>query len=341
MLHIKQNYSLQNYNTFRVDILAKQLITVENENDVLEVCKNDFLEPENYFILGGGSNILFTNPEISTVIKNEIKGFEVLEKNDDTVVIRVGSGEDWHQTVLRCAESERYGLENLALIPGTVGAAPVQNIGAYGVEAKDLIVEVEAIELFTGEKKVFSNEECLFGYRSSIFKKVLKQRYFITSVSFKLSLHKNLNLSYKGITDEIAARGLTQANLRASQMVEIVSHIRKTKLPDHHTVGTAGSFFQNPIVSLAVRNKLEKSYPDMPRYPIDDSTVKLSAGWLVEQAGFKGYFDHGVGTHKAHALILIHDGSSTGKKIWEFAQLIQQKVKDQFAVELVAEVNVL
>lgn len=341
MLRIKENCSLQPYNTFRVNAVAKQLLVVESENDLLEVCKNGFLEPENYFILGWGSNILFVNPEISVVVKNEIKSFEVVEANGDAVTIRVGSWEDWHETVVKCAEQGRYGLENLALIPGTVWASPVQNIWAYGVEAKDTIIEVEAIELFTWEKKVFNNEECLFWYRSSIFKKILKQRYFITNVSFKLSLHKKLNLSYKGITDELAARGLTEADLTASHMVEIVSHIRKTKLPDHHTVWTAGSFFQNPIVSMTIKNNLEKLYPGMPRYPVDDSTVKLSAGWLIEQTGLKGYQADGVGTHSAHALVLVHDGSSTGEKIWKFAQLIQQKVKDQFAVELVAEVNVL
>lgn len=325
--------SLKPYNTFNIDVLAKQFIEVFSEKELQQVLSRN----QDCFILGGGSNMLLTNNIEKPVIKLSLKGISNIKNRSNNVLVSAMAGENWHDFVLWCIAKNYGGLENLSLIPGTVGACPIQNIGAYGVEVKDTIYQVEALELKTHKKVVFSNADCQFGYRDSIFKTKVKGQFVITKVTFNLTTSQHhLNLDYGTLKSELD--GIAKPIL--SQISQAVIKIRRSKLPDPKQIGNSGSFFKNPIIDLAHFNDLEKSYPNMPFYKVDDNIFKIPAGWLIEQCGFKGKRIVDAGVHKNQALVLVNYGNASGKDILNLAKAIQESVKETFKIDLDIEVNI-
>lgn len=287
--------------------------------------------------LGGGSNVLFTEDYPGLVVRNRLYGVEVIHKNEDYVWIKSQGGENWHQLVLYCVANGYAGLENLALIPGTVGAAPMQNIGAYGVEIKDVVESVEALSLATGELTTFSQAECQFGYRDSIFKQSAKGLYFITAVTFKLARHSEPNTSYGAIQEVLTEKGISRPSIQ--DVAEAVMAIRRSKLPDPAELGNAGSFFKNPEIEEGQFHALKEKYPTLPSYPVGARRVKIPAGWLIEQAGWKGKRVGHVGVHVRQALVLVHYGGGHGHEIVALSKQIQTDVEAKFGVRLHPEVN--
>ena len=328
--------SLQAYNTFGVNAFAEALIEIDSEEKLLEVIHSRAARP--FFILGGGSNVLFRQDLQATVLLNRIKGMVLVEEDDETATIAVGGGENWHELVRWTLENNWGGLENLSLIPGTVGAAPIQNIGAYGVELKDSFMGLEAIELSTGEEQVFSAEDCQFGYRDSYFKREGKGKYFITRVYLSLSKQTQVNTSYGAIQEVLQAAGIVQPSIQ--DVSKAVIQIRSSKLPDPAVIGNCGSFFKNPELALSDFENLQAQYPHMPHYPAIDK-VKVPAGWLIEQCGWKGQKRGNVGCYEKQALVLVNLGGATGGEVWNLAQEIKTSVKEKFGVELEVEVNVI
>jgi len=330
---IHKNISLKPYNSFGIDVLAKKFVEVNSVSELKKILKKF----EKCFILGGGSNMLLTKPIENPVVKLNIKGitFEVL--NNNTVLVNAMAGENWHDFVLWCIDKNYGGLENLSLIPGTVGACPIQNIGAYGVEVKDTIINVEVLEIATQKTHIFSNTDCQFAYRDSIFKSSKKGKYIIVKVSFKLTTHKhNLNMAYGAIKSELA--NIAEPNIQ--QISNAVIKIRSSKLPNPKDIGNSGSFFKNPIVDLSQFKKLQKINPNIPFYKITENKIKIPAGWLIEQCGFKGKRFGNAGIHKKQALVLVNYGSATGKEILELSKTIQKSVKKTFNINLQTEVNI-
>ncbi|HYF69407.1 MAG TPA: UDP-N-acetylmuramate dehydrogenase [Ohtaekwangia sp.] len=337
---IQENVSLLPFNTFKLDVSARYFTLIKTIADLRELIESPVYQSHQTLILGGGSNMLFTGNFDGLVIKNEVKGIQTLEENDANITLRVGSGENWHQFVMYCVDKNYGGLENLSLIPGTVGAAPMQNIGAYGVEVKHVIDEVEGIDLSSGKSVTFNNEACQFGYRESIFKHEARNRYFISSVTLTLTKKSHpFNVSYGAIKDTLVQFGVEQINLRT--ISDAVIHIRKSKLPDPVHIGNAGSFFKNPSVDISVYEELKEKFPAIPGYKEQNNLVKVPAGWLIEQCGWKGKTIGQIGVHAQQALVLVHYGGSEGKKIWELALQIQASVKQKFGIILQPEVNVI
>jgi UDP-N-acetylmuramate dehydrogenase len=334
-MELKTNISLKPYNTFGIDVTADHLIVINNESDLKHVISQKYSPLK---IIGGGSNILLTKPINGYVLKNEIKGIEIINEDQDIVTVKVGAGEKWHQFVMWSLSHHLGGIENLALIPGSVGAAPMQNIGAYGIEQENAFCSLQAMHLETGEKKVFSKMDCQFGYRDSVFKNHLKNQYFITHVTYTLKkTNIRLHLEYGAIKDILNQKQITEPTI--VDVSEAVIEIRKSKLPDPLKVGNAGSFFKNPVVAIEQYYALQKAYPAMPHYPVSDEEVKIPAGWLIEKAGFKGKkFGH-VGVHSEQALVLINFGGGTGHEIQLLASQIQESVKDMFNIDIYPEVN--
>lgn len=328
--------SLQAYNTFGVNAFAEALIEIDSEEKLQEVIHSKPARP--FFILGGGSNVLFRQDLNATVLLNRIQGMVLVEEDDETATIAVGGGENWHELVLWTLENNWGGLENLSLIPGTVGAAPIQNIGAYGVELKDSFMGLEAIELSTGEEQVFSAEDCQFGYRDSYFKREGKGKYFITRVYLSLSKQTQVNTSYGAIQEVLQAADIVQPSIQ--DVSKAVIQIRSSKLPDPAVIGNCGSFFKNPELKLADFERLQAEYPQMPHYPAINK-VKVPAGWLIEQCGWKGQKRGNVGCYEKQALVLVNLGGATGGEVWNLAQEIKTSVKEKFGVELDIEVNVI
>jgi UDP-N-acetylmuramate dehydrogenase len=288
-------------------------------------------------ILGGGSNVLFTKDFEGLVLINEIKGINVKHETEDEVIVQVGAGENWHGFVLYAIEKGWGGIENLSLIPGSVGASPMQNIGAYGVEIKDVFFELEAMDIRTGEIKYFDKDACDFGYRESVFKKSAKDQFFITRVTYKLTKRNHkLNTSYGAIEAELEQAGV-QPSIKS--ISDAVVSIRKSKLPDPKEIGNAGSFFKNPVIEEAQFQKLQKSFPDMVNYP-SDSGVKIAAGWLIDQLGWKGKTFENYGVHKNQALVLVNYGGAEGEQIWDLSQQIIDAVKEKYDIQLEREVNI-
>lgn len=335
-MQIKENVSLKDFNTFGFDVQHKGLIEITTEDDIIQVIKSPYRPLK---IIGGGSNILLTQDVDAYVLHNGIKGIHI-EKEDHTCVhVRVGGGESWHEFVLWTLEHNYGGLENLALIPGSVGAAPMQNIGAYGVEQNICFDYLEAIHLSSGEKHIFHSQACAFGYRESVFKMQLKDQFFITHVIYRL--HKpphTLHLSYGAITDVLRSRNIIEPTIQ--DVAQAVIEIRQSKLPNPKEIGNAGSFFKNPVIDMAHFLTLEEQYPNMPNYPVSDTEVKVPAGWLIEQCGFKGTIYGNVGVHKHQALVLVHIGNGHGSQILGLAQKIQTSVKEKFDINIHAEVNI-
>jgi UDP-N-acetylmuramate dehydrogenase len=287
--------------------------------------------------LGGGSNILFTRDIDALVIKIAIKGIDLIREDEDFVWLHAGAGEKWHDFVMYCVANDYAGVENLSLIPGTIGAAPMQNIGAYGVEIKDVVETVEAISVETAEMRTFSNEECLFGYRESIFKHALKGKLIITGVLFRLNKKPVYHIEYGDIRKTLTEMNVETPSIKA--ISEAVISIRESKLPDPAKIGNAGSFFKNPEIPAEQFDKLKSDFPNVPGYHTMPGFVKVPAGWLIEQAGWKGYREGDIGVHARQALVLVNYGGGSGAEIKALSEKIQQSVQEKFGVSLNAEVN--
>ncbi len=334
MVEIQEHFPIKNYNTFGIEAFAERFVEVTNEQELIEVLKAH----KDIFVISGGSNMLLTKDIQKTVIHLNTKGIEKQILSDNTCLVTAQSGENWHEFVRWTVEQNLGGLENLSLIPGNVGATPIQNIGAYGVEVKDSIVSLEAIEINSLEKRIFTKEECQFGYRESIFKKELKGKYIITSVTFKLTTSDHIfHTSYGAIRNELK----DVENVTVRDISDAVIRIRQQKLPDPKEIGNSGSFFKNPIVEKSVFERVAKKYPNAPHYPVSEDAIKIPAGWLIEQCGFKGKRFGNTGTYHQQALVLVNHGNATGQEIFEFAKHIQDTVQKTFGIFLEMEVNII
>ena len=335
---IQENISLKPYNTFGIEAKAKRFATFSNISELKEILSNK--GNDELLILGGGSNILLTNDFDGLVIRNEIKNFEVVSEDDEYVFIKSGSGEVWHEFVLKCIEHNYGGVENMSLIPGSVGASPMQNIGAYGVEIKDVFVELEAFHIESGESRTFSHEECNFGYRESVFKRALKGQYIITSVTYRLTkTTHSIHASYGAIQEQLAENEVQEPTIK--DISNAVIAIRSSKLPDPARIGNAGSFFKNPVVETEVLKSIQQNHENVPNYPSVDGKVKLAAGWLIEKAGWKGKTFNNYGVHINQALVLVNYSDCTGNDILDLSSRIIEDVELKFGLRLEREVNIV
>jgi UDP-N-acetylmuramate dehydrogenase len=338
-MNIQQNISLKQYNTFGIDVTAREFVEIHTLEELQVLCSNFNLIERNVLVLGGGSNLLLTQDVEGMVIKISIKGIEVVEENDENVWVKVAAGEVWHEFV-RWAINHGYGgVENLSLIPGCVGASPMQNIGAYGVEIKNTFISLDAIEIDGGNEQVFTHAECKFGYRESVFKQEEKGKYIIASVMFKLSKHPQLNTTYGAIQQTLQKHGITEPSV--VDISNAVVEIRTSKLPDPKVLGNAGSFFKNPEIPDEQFLKLKENHPDIVGYPAGLGKTKVAAGWLIEQCGWKGKRVGNTGSHKDQALVLVNYGGAKGAEIWQLAMDIQRSVQQTFGIAIQAEVNVI
>jgi len=337
-MRVEKDHSLKNYNTFNIEARAEVVAFIESVADVFEA-KKQFHGLNNYFVLGGGSNTLFKNNFEGLIFKNEMKGIKITNSNQDHAWIECSGGEEWQHLVDFTISNNLAGIENLSLIPGTVGASPIQNIGAYGTELKDCLDFADAVDITTGEYRRFYNKDCQFGYRDSIFKHELKDKYFITGVTVKLSKSKEYNTEYADIKHKL--QELEDTELSGKRISDIVSAIRRTKLPDPSVLGNCGSFFKNSVIDVASFNKLKLSFPDIPGYSDCDGLVKIPTGWLIEKAGWKGRRLGDAGVHEKHALILVNYGTATGKEIYDLSENIVHDVENIFGIHLEKEANIV
>jgi len=338
MLQIQENVSLKNFNTFGVEAKARYFVEINHQEELAELFMDAQWKHTNILILGGGSNMLLLNDYDGLVIRIYIRGIEHRISKDD-VFVEAGAGEVWNDLVNYCVAREYAGLENLSLIPGSVGASPIQNIGAYGVELKDVFHSCTAFEIATGTFKTFTKADCRFDYRESIFKNELKGQYIIVSVKFHLSLTPNFNLKYGAIEQELQNRHIDTPTLK--DVSQVVSHIRVSKLPDPSTIGNAGSFFKNPIIGTEQFEKIHAKFPELVHYPAGEGMIKLAAGWLIEQCGWKGKVSGNTGTWKNQALVLVNHGGATGQEVYSFSSQIIDSVYTKFGVMLQREVNII
>ncbi|WPR72957.1 UDP-N-acetylmuramate dehydrogenase [Flavobacterium sp. NG2] len=337
-MEILQQFSLKNYNTFGIEAKAKQFVAVHSIDELKTILAQH--KDEKKFILGGGSNMLLTQDIDALVIHIDLKGKKVIEENEDHVFIECQAGENWHEFVLWTIEQDFGGLENMSLIPGNVGTTPVQNIGAYGAEIKDSFISCDAININNQEKRTFVKDECKFGYRESIFKNEVKDQFIITSVVFKLTKRNHkINTSYGDISAELAKNNITNPTIK--DVSNAVIAIRRSKLPDPKELGNSGSFFKNPIVPKVDFEKIQQKFPEMKYYDISPTEVKVPAGWLIEQAGFKGKRFGDAGIHKNQALVLVNYGNATGQEILAVSKDVQQTIFETFGIQIEAEVNVI
>ena len=334
-MHIQTNFSLKNYNTFGIEAKAKEFVSVSSIDELKEV----LTENDDIFILGGGSNMLLTQDIEKLVVHVNLKGKEIAEENDNFAIVKAQAGENWHEFVLWCINQNFGGIENLSLIPGNVGTTPIQNIGAYGVEIKDTMFSCDALNLKTLEIETFTNAQCKFEYRESVFKRKLKGQFVITSVTFQLSREHQVNSTYGAINDELKKMGIDNPSIL--DISNAVVAIRSSKLPDPKQIGNAGSFFKNPVVETDLLEAIKVNHPDIPSYPAELGKVKLAAGWLIEQAGWKGFTEKTYGVHKLQALVLVNYGGSTGQEIYDLSTQILEDVHQKFGVLLEREVNIL
>jgi len=336
---IRENFSLKNFNTFNIDALAEYFATFDSLQQLQELLELHSPEMKRVLILGGGSNLLFTGAIEGMVLKNEITGMQAISEDEDYVYVKAGAGENWHRFVLYCINRNLSGVENLSLIPGNVGAGPMQNIGAYGVELKDVFHELEAFHLKDKQLVKFKLEDCAFGYRESIFKNRLKNQFVIATVTFKLLKKTRLNTSYGAIEHELLRMDIPEPSIK--DVSQAVINIRSSKLPDPAEIGNAGSFFKNPEVPDFKFRELQERYPGIIGYTLHQSRVKLAAGWLIEQCGWKGYRKGDAGCHAKQALVLVNHGKATGKEIFDLSEEILQSVQSKFGVSLEREVNIV
>ncbi|MCF0049640.1 UDP-N-acetylmuramate dehydrogenase [Dyadobacter sp. LJ53] len=336
-MQIQSNFSLRHFNTFGLESVASFFAEVSSVEELTEILVDPVWRQSSKFILGGGSNVLFTQNVEALVIHPAIKGIDKINEDEDSIRLKVGAGESWHGFVVHCVEHNYGGVENLSLIPGTVGAAPMQNIGAYGVEIKDVVESVEAVSISEGRKRIFSNAECEFGYRESIFKKALKNQYVVTGVTFVLNKKPVINIGYGDVQKTLAEMNVSEPTIK--DVSQAVIAIRRSKLPDPAQIGNAGSFFKNPEIPLEQYNSLKNAFPDMPGYPVSETMIKVPAGWLIEQAGWKGYRQGAIGVHEKQALVLVNYGGGNGNDIRELASTIQDSVEVKYGIRLTPEVN--
>ncbi|MGB5394823.1 MAG: UDP-N-acetylmuramate dehydrogenase [Lutimonas sp.] len=334
---VKKNISLKPYNTFGIEVFADEFIEIQELSELQKLIERN----KDFFILGGGSNILFTKNINKPVLKIQTKGKTIKEKSDNHFAyVQAEAGESWHEFVLWCIENGYGGLENLSLIPGNVGTAPIQNIGAYGIELKDVFDSLEALHIPTNQIKSFSKTECNFGYRESFFKNDGKNEYIILNVTFKLTkINHQIKTDYGAIRDELNKKGIKNPGIR--EVSEAVIAIRQSKLPDPKDIGNSGSFFKNPVISKKLFSKLQSKNKDIPSYLVSENEIKIPAGWLIEQCGFKGKRLGNTGVHEKQALVLVNYGKATGKEVLDLARLIQTQVKKTFEIDLEMEVNII
>lgn len=336
---ISSNISLKPYNTFGIDASAKFFTSIQSIENIKELLQSTEYKNNNHLILGGGSNMLLTQNVDAIVVKNNLKGIEIVKETEDSVFVKCAGGEVWHEFVMWCIDKNFGGLENLSLIPGCTGASPMQNIGAYGVEIKDTFYELEAIHSITGEQKTFSKSECEFGYRESVFKHQFKNQFIITSVTFQLSKKPTFHVEYGAIKQELEVMNISELSIKA--ISQAVINIRSSKLPNPKEIGNAGSFFKNPEVQASVYENLKINFPNIVAYPLENGNYKLAAGWLIEQSGLKGYRVGDAGVHKLQALVLVNYGGATGNEIYNLSTHVLQTVKAKFGVDLEREVNII
>jgi len=337
-MNILENISLKPFNTFGIDKKARFFTIVKSLSELKEALYWANTQNIKVILLGGGSNILLTQDQDALIIKLELKGINLIQTDDLHFYVEVGAGENWHGFVQNAIENNWSGVENLSLIPGTVGASPMQNIGAYGVEIKDVFSHLVALNRSTFELEEFNSEACGFGYRESVFKNVLKDKYVICSVVFRLNKYPEFHTNYGAIQQTLATNGVKELSIKA--IADAVVQIRQSKLPDPKQIGNAGSFFKNPTVPIQVFEALRKNYPDIPGYSTDNG-IKIPAAWLIEQCGWKGKRFGEIGVHSQHPLVLVNFGNGDGKEIQKLAQNIQESVKQKFGVEIIPEVNFL
>lgn len=333
-MNILQNISLKPYNTFGIDVTAKEFAVFRSAEELSEL-----LSDQNRLILGGGSNILLTKDFDGIVLKNELKGIELIHEDDHHLFVKAAAGENWHQFVLHCIQHNYAGVENLSLIPGNVGASPMQNIGAYGVEIKDVFYSLEAFHIADKNIVEFSANDCEFGYRESVFKRKYRNEFVILSVIFRLSKYPVFNTSYGAIEQELQQMNVKELSIQA--ISQAVINIRSSKLPDPKQTGNAGSFFKNPQIEAEQYEQLKANFPNISAYPLPDGNVKLAAGWLIEQCGWKGYRDGDAGCHAKQALVLVNYGHAKGEDIYALSEKIITSVREKFGVTLEREVNIV
>lgn len=337
-MEIHKNYTLKQHNTFGLSAFAKEFVAVHSVDELTEVLREN--AGKELFILGGGSNMLLTKDIDALVIHVDIKGKTITNNADGTADVMAMAGENWNEFVLYCIDNNLGGLENLSLIPGNVGTTPIQNIGAYGTEIKDTFISCEAMEIATQKLRTFTKEECEFAYRESIFKGELKGRYIITSVTFRLTTENHkINTSYGDIAAELTKNDIVVPTIK--DVSNAVTAIRRSKLPDPKDLGNSGSFFKNPIITAEEFEKAYLQHPQMPHYTVSDTEVKVPAGWLIEQAGFKGSRFGDAGVHAKQALVLVNYGNATGQELLDLSRKIQATVKEKFGISIEAEVNII
>ena len=338
-MNLQENISLRPYNTFGIDVRARYFASFESLTELEEALNYKLQTTNHKLVLGGGSNILLTKDFDGIVLKNEMKGIEVVKEDEQHVYVKAGAGENWHEFVLYCVRNNYAGVENLSLIPGNVGASPMQNIGAYGVEIKDVFYELEAYHKADKVVKTFTLEECAFGYRESVFKNKYKGQFVITSVTYRLNKKPSFNTSYGAIKQELERMGVKDLSIQA--VSRAVINIRTSKLPDPKEVGNAGSFFKNPIISNRQFLELKKAFPEVVAFPSGADHTKLAAGWLIEKCGWKGYRKGDAGCYPKQALVLVNYGTASGKEIYELSEEIIRSVQGTFGVILEREVNII
>lgn len=336
---VETNVDLQPYNTLNISAAARYFAKIKSKSQLKEILIHPETDPQSLLVLGGGSNILFVSDYDGLVLHIEIAGKEIIKETEEKIWLKIGAGENWHQTVRYCVEKGWGGIENLSLIPGTVGAAPIQNIGAYGVELEEVFESLSAVHMETGEISRYQKKDCEFAYRDSIFKNELKGQVIVTDVVLRLAKRPVINSSYGAIQSELEKKNITEPTIR--DISDVIIDIRNSKLPNPETLGNAGSFFKNPVVSERTYHRIQKGYPEAPGYAMDQGGVKVPAGWLIEETGWKGKVVGNTGTYEQQALVIVNHGGATGKEILKLANRIRESVIREFGIELVPEVNII
>ena len=341
MLTVQRGVSLRPYTTFGIEAQANYFADIASETDLDTLFQLTEFTSLPKLILGGGSNLLLTQDFPGLALRLTLGGVDVVREDDLHIYVQAGAGVGWHDLVMYCVDNNFAGMENLSLIPGTVGAAPMQNIGAYGVEIEQIFDHLEAVHIDTGEKQRFEHADCRFGYRESVFKHELKGQYIITSVTFRLNKTPTFHTRYGAISETLTAMGITDETMSIRAISDAVIQIRRSKLPDPAEIGNAGSFFKNPEIPAAQFEQLKATYPALPGYPLGTDVVKVPAGWLIEQAGWKGYRTGDAGVHAKQALVLVNYGRATGHEILALAHQVQASVLEKFGITINPEVNII
>ena len=338
-MNIIENYPLLKLNTFAVDVKAKYFISINTVNELIELTKTKVFKDLQLLILGGGSNILFTKDFDGLVILNNIKGKEIIDQTQESIFLKIGAGENWHELVMYTVDNGWGGIENLSLIPGNTGTAPMQNIGAYGVEIKETFVELEALEISSGKIVKFNNSDCEFGYRESVFKNKMKNQYIILNITLELKKNPVLNINYGDVKAILESQNIINPSIK--EVSNTIISIRQSKLPDPKIIGNSGSFFKNPIVSLNQLEFIKKKYPNVVNYKINENEFKIAAGWMIERAGWKGKKFNNYGVHEKQALVLVNYGLANGMEIFNLSEEIILDIKHKFGITLEREVNII